>query len=88
MFCPSWDRRNTVHFAVRRLDAEDMDAATEMALMVAEFFCDAVYDRDGASALVHTVDRSITLWRELADIEGVSADASAVDVGMPRPHRV
>lgn len=60
------DPRNMVYLAVRRLDEEDMDAATDMALMVAEFFCDTVYHHGGVAELLQMVDRHITLWRELA----------------------
>jgi hypothetical protein len=60
------DPRNLFHFAVRRLDEGDVDAATEMALMVVEFFCDAVYHHGGADELLQTVDRYITLWQTSA----------------------
>ena len=62
------------------LDDGDMAAATEYVLMVVEFFCGAVYVRGCAAELLKMADRSITLWRELAGLEAVSADASAVDV--------
>ena len=48
--------------------------------MVVEFFCGAVYGRGGAAELLKMADRSITLWRELAGLEAVSANASAIDV--------
>jgi hypothetical protein len=55
---------NLVSVATSMLDRED--DTTDIVLAVVEFFCQAVYVRGAADELLKTVDRYITLWRELA----------------------